>query len=118
MISHLTESLKFFLIQLWVYSLFFCILSLTACGNSICFAQYSENSLDSLCGQIETIFIKTSKYMLLAYSFLKKKGKKKMELGWITNIKSNKFRHFKISLRVEEFNHEIGREGLDMLVVV
>lgn len=56
--------------------------------------------------------------MLLAYSFLKKKGKKKIELGWITNIKSNKFRHFKISLRVEEFNHEIGREGLDMLVVV
>lgn len=55
--------------------------------------------------------------MLLAY-FLKKKGKKKMELGWIINIKSNKLRHFKVSLRVEKFNHEIGREGLDMLVVV
>lgn len=56
--------------------------------------------------------------MLLAYFFLKKKVKKKMELGWIINIKSNKLRHFKVSLRVEKFNHEIGREGLDMLVVV
>lgn len=61
---------------MWVYSFFFCILSLTACGNRIWFVQYSENSLDSLCGQTETIFINTSKYMLLAY-FLKKKVKKK-----------------------------------------
>lgn len=62
------------------------------------------------CGQIETIFIKTSKKMLLVYL------KKKKRYNWtgLSNIKTNKL----ISLRVGEFNHQIGRKGLDMLVVI
>lgn len=67
---------------MWVCFFFFYILNLVACGNRIWFVQYSDNCLDLLCSQIEIIFIKTSKNMLLAYFFLKKRYK--MELGWLT----------------------------------